>query len=170
MHSHRPTGKSPKCTQNVCRVSGLHKKSPISIVPTSSGGPCADYQCKYRKLVQFFGTLALEQNSRFVRTLCANTEIVQSLSLVGRRVTLGSKVLRSLLNPLSTLCWLQELSHNLLQWELRRDEHRHQPRENVGRHTYSVVLKFFVERTDFTKSQMSTKKQLNIIVNNKQRD
>ena len=41
-------------------VSGLHKKSPISIVPTSSGGPCADYQCKYRKLGQFFGTLALE--------------------------------------------------------------------------------------------------------------
>ena len=62
-----------------------------------------------------------------MRTLCANTEIVQNLSLVGRRVTLGSKVLRSLLNPLSTLCWLQELSHNLLQWELRRDEHRHQP-------------------------------------------
>ena len=31
-------------------------------------------------------------------------------------------------------------------------------RENIGRHTYSVVLNFFVERTDFTKSQMSTKK------------
>ena len=44
------------------------------------------------------------------------------------------------------------------------------PRENIGRHTYSVVLKFFVERTDFTKSLMSTKKQLNIIVNNKQRN
>ena len=43
-------------------------------------------------------------------------------------------------------------------------------RENIGRHTYSVVLKFFVERTDFTKSLMSTKKQLNIIVNNKQRN
>ena len=43
------------------------------------------------------------------------------------------------------------------------------PRENIGRHTYSVVLKFFVERTDFTKSLMSTKKQLNIIVNKKQR-
>ena len=42
-------------------------------------------------------------------------------------------------------------------------------RENIGRHTYSVVLKFFVERTDFTKSLMSTKKQLNIIVNKKQR-
>ena len=142
MHSHRPTGKSPKCTQN---VSGLHKKSPISIVPTSSGGPCADYQCKYRKLGQFFGTLALEQNSRFVRTLCANTEIVQNLSLVGRRVTLGSKVLRSLLNPLSTLCWLQELSHNLLQWELRRDEHRHQPfrdgdEEMQSNHLYSCFL------------------------------
>ena len=27
-----------------------------------------------------------------------------------------------------------------------------------------MVLKFLVERTDFTKSQMSTKKQLNIIV------
>ena len=26
-------------------------------------------------------------------------------------------------------------------------------RENIGRHTYSVVLKFFVERTDFTKCQ-----------------
>ena len=25
-------------------------------------------------------------------------------------------------------------------------------RENIGRHTYSVVLNFFVERTDFTKS------------------
>ena len=24
-------------------------------------------------------------------------------------------------------------------------------RENIGRHTYSVILKFFVERTDFTK-------------------
>ena len=33
----------------------------------------------------------------------------------------------------------------------------------------SVVLKFFVERTYFTKSLMSTKKQLNIIVNKKQR-
>ena len=44
------------------------------------------------------------------------------------------------------------------------------PRENIGRHTYSVVLKFFVERTDFTKSLMSTNKQLNIIVNNKQRN
>ena len=43
-------------------------------------------------------------------------------------------------------------------------------RENIGRHTYSVVLKFFVERTDFTKSLMSTKKQLNVIVNNKQRN
>ena len=43
------------------------------------------------------------------------------------------------------------------------------PRENIGRHTYSVVLKFFVERPDFTKSLMSTKKQLNIIVNKKQR-
>ena len=43
-------------------------------------------------------------------------------------------------------------------------------RENIGRHTHSVVLKFLVERTDFTKSQMSTKKQLNIIVNNKQRN
>ena len=43
------------------------------------------------------------------------------------------------------------------------------PREKIGRHTYSVVLKFFVERTDFTKSLMSTKKQLNIIVNKKQR-
>ena len=42
-------------------------------------------------------------------------------------------------------------------------------RENIGRHTYSVVLKFFVEITDFTKSLMSTKKQLNIIVNKKQR-
>ena len=42
-------------------------------------------------------------------------------------------------------------------------------RENIGRHTYSVILKFFVERTDFTKSLMSTKKQLNI-VNNKQRN
>ena len=31
-----------------------------------------------------------------------------------------------------------------------------------------MVLKFFVERTDFTKSLMSTKKQLNIIVNKKQ--
>ena len=46
---------------------------------------------------------------------------------------------------------------------------RYPPRENIGRHTYSVVLKFFVERTDFTKSLMSTKKQLNIIVNKKQR-
>ena len=43
-------------------------------------------------------------------------------------------------------------------------------RENIGRHTWAVVLKFFVERTDFTKSQMSTKKQLNITVNNKQRN
>ena len=43
-------------------------------------------------------------------------------------------------------------------------------RENIGRHTWAVVLKFFVERTDFTKSLMSTKKQLNIIVNNKQRN
>ena len=40
-------------------------------------------------------------------------------------------------------------------------------RENIGKHTYSVVLKVFVARTDFTKSLMSTKKQLNIIVNNK---
>ena len=38
-------------------------------------------------------------------------------------------------------------------------------RENIGRHTWAVVLKFFAERTYFTKSQMSTKKQLNIIVN-----
>ena len=44
-----------------------------------------------------------------------------------------------------------------------------QVRENIGRHTYSVVLNFFVERTDFTISLMSTKKQLNIIVNKKQR-
>ena len=43
-------------------------------------------------------------------------------------------------------------------------------RENIGRHTWAVVLKFFAERTYFTKSQMSTKKQLNIIVNNKQRN
>ena len=43
-------------------------------------------------------------------------------------------------------------------------------RENIGRNTYSVVLKFFVERTDFTKSLMSKKKQLNVIVNNKQRN
>ena len=43
-------------------------------------------------------------------------------------------------------------------------------RENIGRHTWAVVLKFFVERTDFTKSLMSTKQQLNIIVNNKQRN
>ena len=43
-------------------------------------------------------------------------------------------------------------------------------RESIGRHTFSVVLKFLVERTDFTKLQMSTKKQLNIIVNNKQRN
>ena len=50
------------------------------------------------------------------------------------------------------LCWYVDIS-----------------RENIGRHTYSVVLKFFVERTDFTKSLMSTKKQLNIIVNKKQR-
>ena len=42
-------------------------------------------------------------------------------------------------------------------------------RENIGMHTYSVVLKFFVERNDFTKSLMSTEKQLNIIVNKKQR-
>ena len=42
-------------------------------------------------------------------------------------------------------------------------------RENIGRHTWAVVLKFFVERTDFTKLLMSTKKQLNIIVNKKQR-
>ena len=43
-------------------------------------------------------------------------------------------------------------------------------RENIGRQTWVVVLKFFAERTYFTKSQMSTKKQLNIIVNNKQRN
>ena len=43
-------------------------------------------------------------------------------------------------------------------------------RDNIGIHTYAVVLNFFVERTDFTKSLMSTKKQLNIIVNNKQRN
>ena len=43
-------------------------------------------------------------------------------------------------------------------------------RENIGRHAYLVVLKFFVERTDFTQTQMSTNKQLNIIVNNKQRN
>ena len=43
-------------------------------------------------------------------------------------------------------------------------------KENIGRHTWAVVLKFFVERTDFTKSLMSTKKQLNIIVNKKQRN
>ena len=43
-------------------------------------------------------------------------------------------------------------------------------RENIGRHTYSVVLNFFVERTYFTKSLMSTKKQLNIIVNKKTKD
>ena len=42
-------------------------------------------------------------------------------------------------------------------------------RENIGRHTYSVVLNFFVERPDFTKSLMATKKQLSIIVNKKQR-
>ena len=45
-----------------------------------------------------------------------------------------------------------------------------QLRENIGRHTSAVVLKFFVERTDFTKSLMSTKKQLNVIVNNKQKN
>ena len=43
-------------------------------------------------------------------------------------------------------------------------------RENIGRHTWAVILKFFAERTCLTKSQMSTKKQLNIIVNNKQRN
>ena len=43
-------------------------------------------------------------------------------------------------------------------------------KENNRRHTYSVVLNLFVERTYFTKSLMSTKKQLNIIVNNKQRN
>ena len=43
-------------------------------------------------------------------------------------------------------------------------------RDNIGIHTWAVVLKFFVERTYFTKSLMSTKKQLNIIVNNKQRN
>ena len=43
-------------------------------------------------------------------------------------------------------------------------------RENIGRHTFSVVLKFLVERTNFTKLQMSTKKQLNMIVNNKQKN
>ena len=42
-------------------------------------------------------------------------------------------------------------------------------RENIGRHTRAVVLKFFVEGTDFTKSLMSTKKQLNIIENKRQR-
>ena len=42
-------------------------------------------------------------------------------------------------------------------------------RDNIGIHTYSVILNFFVERPDFTRSLMSTKKQLNIIVNNKQR-
>ena len=43
------------------------------------------------------------------------------------------------------------------------------PRENIGRHTWAVVHKFFVERTVFTKSLMSTKKQLKIIVNKKRR-
>ena len=43
-------------------------------------------------------------------------------------------------------------------------------RNNIGIHTYAVILKFFVERTYFIKSLMSTKKQLNIIVNNKQRN
>ena len=38
-----------------------------------------------------------------------------------------------------------------------------------GTLTQAVVLKFFVERTFFTKSLMATKKELNIIVNKKQR-
>ena len=52
--------------------------------------------------------------------------------------------------------------------ELQTD--RVQVKENSRRHICAVVLKFFVERTDFTKSLMSTKKELNIIVNNKQRN
>ena len=46
---------------------------------------------------------------------------------------------------------------------------RQETRDNIGIHTYSVILNFFVERPDFIKSQMSTKKQNNIIVNKKQR-
>ena len=42
-------------------------------------------------------------------------------------------------------------------------------KENSRRHTCAVILKFFVERPDFTKSLMATKKQLSIIVNKKQR-
>ena len=42
-------------------------------------------------------------------------------------------------------------------------------KENSRRHTRAVILKFFVERPDFTKSLMATKKQLSIIVNKKQR-
>ena len=49
-------------------------------------------------------------------------------------------------------------------------QERHENRDNIGIHTYAVVLKFFVERTYFIKSLMATKKQLNIIVNNKQRN
>ena len=72
-------------------------------------------------------------------------------------------------------------SDNDFLWIIERDAFIHwwlhllwkhitiEGRENIGRHTYSVVLKFFLERTDFTKSLMSTKKQLNIIVNKKQR-
>ena len=57
-----------------------------------------------------------------------------------------------------------------LQTKVVKLDTRWKSRENIGRHTYSVVLKFFVERTDFTKSLMSTKKQLSNIVNNKQRN
>ena len=72
-------------------------------------------------------------------------------------------------------------SDNDFLWIIERDAFIHwwlhllwkhitiEGRENIGRHTYSVVLKFFVERPDFTKSLMSTKKQLNIIVNKKRR-
>ena len=45
-----------------------------------------------------------------------------------------------------------------------------QSRDNIGIHTWAMVLNFFVERTYFTISLMSTKKQLNIILNNKQRN
>ena len=82
---------------------------------------------------------------------------------------------------LTTLSWLLFTSAPNLREATAREEAEAEeasarevdldlgPRKNIGRHTYSVVLKFFVERPDFTKSLMSTKKQLNIIVNKKHR-
>ena len=89
-------------------------------------------------------------------TLLSNT-----FNQAGHRciVQWGEKTVLQVRAPNMIVSWASSPICTVLYWSW----------ENIGRHTYSVVLKFFVERTDFTKSLMSTKKQLNIIVNKKQR-